>query len=139
MLKELSHTTLIELATAGAVRAYTLTGQPGGYTLTVRYGMSEGIYVAQRGGPRLFGRVESAFDFLRELGVGHADVQFSAYEPATRPYRKGRAVAIAELDRLQGKRKVKKKAPAPPTERVVKPSAKAQIPLPGVIRGRKPG
>lgn len=137
-MNELSQATLTQLANGHAVRDYTLHGQPGGYTLTVRYGMNEGVLVAKRGGPRLFAKIETAFDLLRSLRVAEVDVRITDYEAVPRPYRRGRPAAIAELDRLQGKSKTKKKAPAPPAERTIKPSVKAQIPLPGVVRGSKP-
>lgn len=131
-VNELSQATLAELASAGAISSYTLHGQPGGYTLIVRYGMSESVLVAKRGGPRLFAKVETAFDWLRSLGVAQVEVRISDYAPSPRPYRKGRPAAIAALDQLQGKTPKRRGAKV-----AVMPSAKAQLPLPGVVRGRR--
>jgi hypothetical protein len=100
-VNELSLATLAELASAGAIRHYTLTGQAGGWVLSVRYGMSEAVHITKRGQPRLFARIETAFALLRSLGASSCDVHFSGYERTPRPYRKGRPEALQALKRLQ--------------------------------------
>lgn len=93
--------TLRDLASSGAVRSYTLTGQAGGYTLAVRYGMAHQVLIAKRGEPRLFAKVETAFDLLRSLGVGSVEVIIAGYEAKPRAYRKGRPAALKALDAIQ--------------------------------------
>lgn len=107
--------TLRELASSGAVRGYTLNGQVGGYTLTVRYGMTHQVLIAKRGQPRLFAKIETAFEMLRSLGVANVEVIIAGYEAKPRPYRKGRPAALKALSELQ--------------RRSIEPTVKAQIPL----------
>lgn len=94
--------TLRELARSGAVRGYTLTGQVGGYTLTARYGMVDQVLMAKRGEPRLFAKIETAFDVLRTLDVARVEVIIAGYEAKPRAYRKGRPAGLKALAKAKG-------------------------------------
>lgn len=133
-MNELSLATLTELARAGSIRHYTLTGQAGGWVLTVRYGMTEAVHVVKRGGPRLFARIETAFELLRTLGASSAEVHFSNYERHPRPYRKGRPEALKALNRIKRRERAADSKNGTRRSRSILPSDQAQMKLPGLPR-----
>ena len=47
-METITHPTLVQLVAAGAVRVVVAVGQPGGWTLLVRYGLAERALAAQR-------------------------------------------------------------------------------------------
>lgn len=126
----ISLATLRELASSGAIRSYVLLGQVGGYTLSVRYGMTEQLLIAKRGEPRLFAKIETAFDLLRSLKVSNVEVSIAGYEAKSRPYRKGRPGALKALADIKRSSKSSSKT----VKRVIQPSSKAQLKLPGLPR-----
>ena len=66
-----------------AIRGATVLGQPGGWTVLVRYGALERAVAAQRGrAPRLWRNLATAAAFVRdELGVTRFDVDAEGHEP----------------------------------------------------------
>lgn len=71
------------LVDARAIRGATVVGQPGGWTVLVRYGALERAVAAQRGrAPRLWRNLATAAAFVREeLGVTRFEVDAEAHEP----------------------------------------------------------
>lgn len=62
------------LVAAGAVRAASLIGQPGGWAIVLRVGVSEQVIEAKRGGVRLLRSLDAAARVLDELGLRRFDV-----------------------------------------------------------------
>ena len=71
------------LVDAQAIRGATVIGQPGGWTVVVRYGALERAVAAQRGrAPRLWRNLATAATFVREeLGVTRFEVDSEAHKP----------------------------------------------------------
>jgi len=101
----IDHTTLAQLAGAGAIDKTLVVGQTGGWSIVVRYGKSEHPLAAQRSRQiRLFKKMETLVSYLRDVGISQFDVDASDYaaEPAKRPDRADalkRAHEAAEHDR----------------------------------------
>jgi hypothetical protein len=77
----IDHTTLSRLVEAGAVRGAHVVGQPGGWSVLVRYGMAERALAAQRSGHvRVFRRMETLVSYLKEIGIQRFDVDAAGYE-----------------------------------------------------------
>jgi hypothetical protein len=47
-MEAITHPNLVQLVAAGAVRVVVVVGQPGGWTLLVRYGLAERALAASR-------------------------------------------------------------------------------------------
>lgn len=78
----IDHTTLSRLVEAGAVRGAHIIGQPGGWSVMVRYGMHESPLVAKRShNVRLFRRFETLVSYLKGIGIARFDVDSSDYTP----------------------------------------------------------
>jgi len=101
----IDHTTLAQLAGAGAIDKTLVVGQTGGWSIVVRYGKSEHPLAAQRSRQiRLFKKMETLVSYLRDVGISQFDVDARDYaaEPAKRPDRADalkRAHEAAEHDR----------------------------------------
>ena len=77
----IDHGTLAELVEAGAVRGAHVVGQPGGWSLRVRYGSAERTLAAQRSRQaRVFRRMETLVSYLKDVGIERFDVDAAAYE-----------------------------------------------------------
>ena len=63
-----------ELIRAGAVHSIAVRGLPGGYALFVLTEAGESHLTAQRGGVRVFSRLDTIAGFLREMGVSRFTV-----------------------------------------------------------------
>lgn len=79
----IDHPTLARLAQAQAVRAAHVIGQPGGWSIIVKYGMTERLVSATRSREvRVFKKLETLVGYLKELGVSSFDVNAADYDPA---------------------------------------------------------
>lgn len=67
------------LVAAGAVRAASLIGQPGGWAIVLRVGVVEQVIEAKRGGVRLLRTLDAAARVLDELGLRRFDVDASNF------------------------------------------------------------
>lgn len=77
----INHGTLADLVEAGAVRGARVVGQPGGWSLRVKYGTSERALVAQRSRQvRVFRRMETLVSYLKGMGIERFDVDVADYE-----------------------------------------------------------
>lgn len=77
------------------MRSATVLGRPGGYAISVRYGMTERALATSRGGLRLF-TLDAASKFLRDIGMPRFEVDATGYAPGRiRQARPDRAMALA--------------------------------------------
>ncbi|CAM4132209.1 hypothetical protein [Roseateles saccharophilus] len=78
----IDHTTLMRLVEAQAVRAAHVIGQPGGWSIVVKYGMTERPLAATRSREvRIFKKLETLVGYLKDMGVSHFDVNAADYDP----------------------------------------------------------
>ena len=78
----IDHVTLQHLVEAGAVRGADVVGQPGGWGIVIKYGMSERALAARRGAIRIFSRFETLVNYLKSIGISQFNVNASNYDPA---------------------------------------------------------
>ena len=79
----ITHPTLVQLVAAGAVRVVVAVGQPGGWTLLVRYGLA-----AQRSKQlRVFRKLDTLVLYLQQIGVSRFEVDASGFMGAPRQIR----------------------------------------------------
>lgn len=89
----IDHSTLHKLVESGVVDAAQVMGTQGGWSLTVKYGRTERPLAAQRSRQvRLFKRLETVVNYLKEMGISRFEVDASNYNPysqqqTTRPDR----------------------------------------------------
>ena len=84
----ITHPTLVQLVAAGAVRVVVALGQPGGWSLLVRYGLAERALAAQRSKPvRVFRKLDTLQAYLAEIGVRRFEVDAANFTVAPRPRR----------------------------------------------------
>jgi len=85
----IDHVTLERLVEAGAVRGADVIGQPGGWGVVIKYGMAERALSVRRGAVRVFRKLETLVNYLREIGITQFTVNAANYDPAatTRPGR----------------------------------------------------
>lgn len=70
----IDHTTLTKLAEAGAVRSAHVVGQEGGWSILVKYGITERVLAAQRSHQvRIFRKLETLVNYLKGV-IGRAHV-----------------------------------------------------------------
>lgn len=78
----IDHHTLTRLVEAGAVRAAHVIGQAGGWGILVKYGMIERPLAATRSQQvRIFRKLETVVDYLRNIGISRFDVDAANYDP----------------------------------------------------------
>jgi hypothetical protein len=100
----LQHATLQQLAAAKALNQVRAVPMDGGWGLLARYGEAEALLQAQRARrPRLFRRLETLVDYLREIGVPRVEIEVGAAppSPAATRRRPDRAQALRELHRAR--------------------------------------
>lgn len=91
----IEHGVLAELVEAGVVRGARVVGQPGGWSLRVKYGAAERILAAQRSRQvRIFRRMEALVSYLKDLGIERFDVDATEYEVEGGTSRPDRAEAM---------------------------------------------
>lgn len=77
----IDHVTLQHLVEAGAVRGADVVGQPGGWGVVVKYGMTQRALAARRGAIRVFSRFETLVNYLKGIGISQFNVNASNYDP----------------------------------------------------------
>ncbi len=91
----IDHGMLAGLVAAGAVRTAHVVGQPGGWSLRVKYGAAERALAAQRSRQvRIFRRMETLVSYLQDLGIERFDVDATDYEAEGGKSRPDRAEAM---------------------------------------------
>ena len=78
----IDHATLIHLVEAGAVRGADVVGQPGGWAVVIKYGMTERALAARRGAVRSFKKFETLVGYLKGIGIAEYRVNAANYDPA---------------------------------------------------------
>ena len=69
-METITHPTLVQLVAAGAVRVVVAVGQPGGWSLLVRYGLAERALAAQRSKQlRIFRKLDTLQAYLQDIGA----------------------------------------------------------------------
>lgn len=82
----ITHPTLVQLVAAGAVRVVIAVGQPGGWSLLVRYGLAERALAAQRSKQvRVFRKLDTLQAYLQQIGVIRFEVDAANFMVALRP------------------------------------------------------
>lgn len=97
MAETIDHGTLSRLVEAGAVQGAHIVGQSGGWSVLVKYGMTERPLAAQRSRQvRLFRKFETLVSYLKGLGIARFDVDAANFDsdPATATRRPDRAEAL---------------------------------------------
>ena len=95
----IDHNALTRLVEAGAVRETHVAGQPGGWSVVVRYGKTERPLAATRSREvRVFRKLETLVAYLRKVGISHFDVDAEHHEPdaPTAVKRPDRAAALRQ-------------------------------------------
>ncbi|CAM3408646.1 hypothetical protein ABLA30_20300 [Xenorhabdus nematophila] len=93
----IDHSTLYHLVEAGAVHAAHVIGTPDGWTVMVKYGLTERPLAAQRNRQvRLFKKLETLVNYLKNIGIAQFDVDASRYssESLNKNSRPDRAIAL---------------------------------------------
>ncbi len=99
----IDHSTLAELVEAGALRGAHVVGQPGGWSLRVKYGAAERALAAQRSRQvRVFRRIETLVSYLKDVGIEHFDVDAADYEAEGGRTRPDRAEAMRRAHEAAG-------------------------------------
>ncbi|EKL3070494.1 hypothetical protein QCL02_003315 [Shigella dysenteriae] len=79
-METITHPTLVQLVAAGAVRVVIAVGQPGGWTLLVRYGLAERALAAQRSKQlRVFRKLDTLVLYLQQIGVCRFEVDATGF------------------------------------------------------------
>jgi hypothetical protein len=93
----IDHATLYHLVEAGTVRAAHVIGTPNGWTVMVKYGLTERPLAAQRSRQiRLFKKLETLVNYLKNIGIVQFNVDASGYhsENQNKHARPDRAIAL---------------------------------------------
>ena len=101
----IDHTTLTRLVEAGVVRGVDVIGHSGGWSVMVKYGMTERMLATRRGSVRSFRKFESLVAYLRPLGIVQMHVNAANYDPVSLKGNRVRPDASARMRRLMGKQK----------------------------------
>lgn len=104
-LDTIDHTTLSRLVEAGVVRGVDVIGHPGGWSVMVKYGMTERMLAARRGTVRSFRRFETLVAYLRPLGIVHMNVNAANFEQTSFKSSRVRPDASERMRRIMGKQK----------------------------------
>lgn len=78
----IDHVTLSRLVEANAVNGANIIGQPGGWGVVIKYGMTERALAAKRGTVRVFRKFETLVGYLKGIGVAKYQVDATGFDPA---------------------------------------------------------
>lgn len=78
------HSTLENLALAGAVRSACAVGQPGGWGIVVQYGNAERALLAKRGGVRVFKKFDTLAVYLKKMGIDQFRIDSRQFDPTVK-------------------------------------------------------
>jgi hypothetical protein len=95
----IDHNTLAHLVEAGAVRGADIVGQPGGWNVVIKYGMTERALAAKRGAVRIFKRFETLVTYLKSLGIAEYRVNAANYDQQAAKTHKARPDSAERLKR----------------------------------------
>jgi len=80
--KTIDHTTLAHLVEAGAIHGTDVIGQPGGWGVVVKYGVTERALAARRGAVRTFRKFETLVGYLKDMGISQYQVNAANFDAA---------------------------------------------------------
>lgn len=96
----IDHQTLARLVEAQAVRATYAVGQPGGWSIVIKYGRAERPLAATRSREvRVFRKFETLVSYLRDIGISRFDTDASKFDPQGGTRRRTRPDTSAALKR----------------------------------------
>lgn len=72
--------TFESLVEAGAVRGADVIGHAGGWSIVVKYGMTERALAQRRGAVRNFRKLETLIRYLKDVGVSQFNVNAADYD-----------------------------------------------------------
>ncbi len=93
----IDHVTLQHLVEAGAVRGADVVGQPGGWGIVIKYGMTERALAARRGALRIFIRFETLVNYLKSIGILQFNVNASNYDSSDKRSRPLSLIALCSV------------------------------------------
>ena len=77
----IDHTTLSRLAEAGVVRSARVIGTEAGWSIRIKYGVTERALAAQRSHQlRIFRKFDTLVDYLKSIGIPRFDVDAVNYD-----------------------------------------------------------
>lgn len=76
----IDHVTLSRLVEANAVKGASIIGQPGGWGVVIKYGMTERALAAKRGSVRIFRKFETLVSYLKGIGVTKYQVDATGFD-----------------------------------------------------------
>ena len=77
----IDHVTLSRLVEANAVNGANIIGQPGGWGVVIKCGMTERALAAKRGSVRIFRKFETLVGYLKGIGVAKYQVDATGFDP----------------------------------------------------------
>ncbi|PJG58918.1 hypothetical protein [Aeromonas cavernicola] len=84
-MQTITHPTLVQLVASGAVRVVVAVGQPGGWTLLIRYGLAERALAAQRSKQlRVFRKLDTLVLYLQAIGVSRFEIDAANFSGLAR-------------------------------------------------------
>lgn len=93
----IDHNTLAHLVEAGAVRDADVIGEPGGWSVVIKYGMTERALAARRGAIRSFKKFETLVGYLKGIGIAEYRVNAANFDPAALKMRTVRPDSASRL------------------------------------------
>lgn len=82
-LETIDHVTLSRLAEANVINGASIIGQPGGWGVVIKYGVTERALAAKRGSVRIFRKFETLVSYLKGIGVARYQVDATGFDPAS--------------------------------------------------------
>ena len=79
----IDHVTLSRLVEANAVKGANIIGQPGGWGVVIKYGMTERALAAKRGSVRIFRKFETLVSYLKGVGMDKYQVDATGFDPVS--------------------------------------------------------
>jgi hypothetical protein len=98
----IDHVTLSRLVEAGAVHGANIIGQPGGWEVVIKYGMTERALAAKRGTIRTFRKFETLVSYLKGIGVAKYQVDAAGFDPVTLKLTRSNTAAHDRLKAAHG-------------------------------------
>lgn len=96
----IDHQTLARLVEAQAVRAACAVGQPGGWSIVIKYGRAERPLASTRSREvRVFRKFETLASYLRDMGIHRFDTDVSNFNPQSGVGQRSRPDTSAALKR----------------------------------------
>lgn len=77
----IDHVTLSRLVEANAINGANIIGQPGGWGVVIKCGLTERALAAKRGSVRIFRKFETLVCYLKGIGVAKYQVDATGFDP----------------------------------------------------------